>query len=110
MRRCAARQRVAVSVACGTPAETVRLFPNTASMIESNAMPRPLALPRNRLQSACTAVLAAAFACALVPAAHAQTTDNRPTSAYEGAVDADTRPGDDFFLYANGGWLKATEI
>ncbi|MFI4929967.1 MAG: M13 family metallopeptidase [Burkholderiales bacterium] len=25
-------------------------------------------------------------------------------------MDADTRPGDDFFLYANGGWLKATEI
>ena len=38
----------------------------------------------------------------------------RPTTALrrqlEGAVDAGITPGDDFFAYANGGWLKATEI
>ena len=31
-------------------------------------------------------------------------------SAIEAGVDASIRPGDDFFAYANGGWLKATEI
>lgn len=40
-----------------------------------------------------------AFACGLAFA-----------SAHEAGVDADTQPGDDFFSYANGGWLKATEI
>ena len=31
-------------------------------------------------------------------------------SAIEAGVDASIRPGDDFFAYANGGWLKVTEI
>jgi len=31
-------------------------------------------------------------------------------SAHEDAVDPSIQPGDDFFSYANGGWLKATEI
>jgi putative endopeptidase len=31
-------------------------------------------------------------------------------SAIEGGVDAGVQPGDDFFAYANGNWLKATEI
>ncbi len=47
-----------------------------------------------------------AFACALVPAA----TDDRAVSAQEAGVDASTPPGDDFFSYANGAWLNATEI
>jgi putative endopeptidase len=47
-----------------------------------------------------------AFACALVPAA----TDDRAVSAQEAGVDANTPPGDDFFSYANGAWLNATEI
>lgn len=51
-----------------------------------------------------------AFACGLASAARAQAADDRAASAYENAVDADTKPGDDFFLYANGGWLRATEI
>ena len=36
--------------------------------------------------------------------------DERAPSAHEDAVDADAKPGDDFFLYANGGWLDATAI
>jgi predicted metalloendopeptidase len=41
---------------------------------------------------------------------HAQAADDRAASADVAAVDADIQPGDDFFSYANGGWLKATEI
>jgi putative endopeptidase len=45
-------------------------------------------------------LLAAAFSWGLVCAAGAQ----------ESGVDASIRPGDDFFAYANGEWLKATDI
>ena len=51
-----------------------------------------------------------ALACALASAALAQAAKHGAASALEDGVDADTEPGDDFFLYANGGWLKATEI
>ena len=44
-----------------------------------------------------------------VLALHAQPLTNRSASALERTVDATIRPGDDFFAYANGGWLKATE-
>ncbi len=40
----------------------------------------------------------------------AQTVASKSTSALEQSIDASIRPGDDFFAYANGGWLKATEI
>ena len=33
-----------------------------------------------------------------------------PVNAIESAVDVNIKPGDDFFSYANGAWLKATEI
>jgi putative endopeptidase len=56
----------------------------------------PMPRTRSRLRSACTAVLTLAFACAAAP--------------HEDAVDSDTLPGDDFFAYANGAWLKANEI
>jgi len=51
-----------------------------------------------------------AFACGLASAVPAQVASDSAAPALEDAVDADTEPGDDFFLYANGGWLKATEI
>ena len=41
--------------------------------------------------------------------ASAQALD-RPHSDLEPGVDPSIRPGDDFFAYANGGWLQATEI
>ena len=41
--------------------------------------------------------------------ASAQTLD-RPDSDLEPGVDPSIQPGDDFFAYANGGWLQATEI
>jgi putative endopeptidase len=41
--------------------------------------------------------------------ASAQTLDP-PHSDLETGVDPSVQPGDDFFAYANGGWLKTTEI
>jgi putative endopeptidase len=40
----------------------------------------------------------------------AQTTDGQRPSRLESTVDASIAPGDDFFAYANGTWLKATVI
>ncbi len=75
-------------------------------MIDSNAMTRPLFRANPRLRSAGTAVLTIAFACGLVSSVQAA----GAAWADDAAVDAETLPGDDFFSYANGGWLKATEI
>ena len=55
-------------------------------------------------------MLAAALSWGLVSAADAQTVDDRGPLAQESGVDASIRPGDDFAAYANGDWLKATEI
>jgi Predicted metalloendopeptidase len=41
--------------------------------------------------------------------AFAQALD-RPDSDLEPGVDSSISPGDDFFAYANGSWLQATEI
>jgi predicted metalloendopeptidase len=40
----------------------------------------------------------------------AQTVTDRRASVLERTVDTTIKPGDDFFAYANGAWLKATEI
>src|SRR6476646_12037004 len=40
----------------------------------------------------------------------AQTTDARRPSRLESPEDASIKPGDDFFAYANGGWLKSTAL
>ena len=73
-------------------------------------MPRLITPANHRPQSARTTVLLIAFACGLASAAQALAAGDRATSALEGGVDASIRPGDDFFSYANGAWLKATEI
>ena len=56
------------------------------------------------------ALLVAALSWALLSAAGAQTAGNQAPSTQESGVDASIRPGDDFFAYANGGWLKANDI
>ncbi len=56
------------------------------------------------------AFLASALWCGPVSAAGAQTTSDGVASAQESGVDASIPPGDDFFAYANGDWLKATDI
>jgi putative endopeptidase len=57
-----------------------------------------------------SALWAAALSSGLVSAAGAQTVGDRAPSAQDSGVDAGIQPGDDFFAYANGDWLKATEI
>lgn len=39
-----------------------------------------------------------------------QAPDDPTRPGIENGVDPNIKPGDDFFAYANGGWLKATEI
>jgi putative endopeptidase len=60
------------------------------------------------------ALLAAALSSGLfwglVPAAGAPTDDDREPAAQESGVDTSIQPGDDFFAYANGDWLKSTDI
>jgi putative endopeptidase len=41
---------------------------------------------------------------------HAQTSGVNTSSAIESGIDTNIKPGDDFFAYANGAWLKATDI
>ena len=45
-----------------------------------------------------------------MPAAAPQAADGRRPSRLERTVDASITPGDDFFAYANGGWLKTTAL
>jgi putative endopeptidase len=54
-------------------------------------------------------LLAATLSSWPVPAA-AQAAVARVPSRLESTVDAGTAPGDDFFAYANGGWLKAVVL
>jgi putative endopeptidase len=63
-----------------------------------------------RLRPAGCAVWALTLVCALPLAAQAQAAASASASARDAAVDARVHPGDDFFTYANGGWLGATEI
>jgi putative endopeptidase len=55
-------------------------------------------------------LLAAALSWYFVFPAVAQTADGRTPSRLESTVDATITPGDDFFAYANGAWLKATAL
>ncbi len=56
------------------------------------------------------AVFAGALACGAALTVQAQVAAAQTAKAGEPGVDAGIKPGDDFFAYANGGWLKATEI
>ncbi len=49
-------------------------------------------------------------AVALLMVLHGQTSSAQKMAPLERTVDANIRPGDDFFSYANGAWLKATVI
>lgn len=55
-------------------------------------------------------VLAAALSWCAAPTVCAQAPGGRNAASLERTVDASIRPGDDFFAYANGSWLKKTEI
>ncbi|MBI3714547.1 MAG: M13 family metallopeptidase [Betaproteobacteria bacterium] len=62
----------------------------------------------------CALLLAALLSVAAMPITQAQVAAvpaaSEATSTQEADVDASVKPGDDFFAYANGAWLKATEI
>ena len=70
-------------------------------------------LPRSRpdghlLALALPVLMAAALSWWLVSSSTARAADDR--KPLESTVDASITPGDDFFAYANGAWLKATAI
>jgi putative endopeptidase len=66
---------------------------------------------RIRLRPACGGVLLAmTLSWWTGSAVLAQAADHRPPSTLESGVDPSIRPGDDFFVYANGDWLKTTEL
>jgi len=56
------------------------------------------------------AAVLAALSLAIPAPARAQAADVPKPSPQDRGVDAGIRPGDDFFAYANGSWLKATTI
>lgn len=56
------------------------------------------------------ALLVATFSWQSTIPARAQASNGRGTPTLEAGVDTSIRPGDDFFAYANGRWLKATAI
>ncbi|HEY2896087.1 MAG TPA: M13 family metallopeptidase, partial [Gemmatimonadaceae bacterium] len=67
--------------------------------------------PRRMHVGSLTPALAiAALSWCPLSGAHAQALTNRQTPAMESGVDENIRPGDDFFGYANGGWLGSTAI
>src|SRR5450432_736878 len=65
---------------------------------------------RHVLEFALLTLLAATISWQPVFPSAAQAADDKGTSRPESAVDANIAPGDDFFAYANGGWLKATAL
>src|SRR5690242_16070205 len=56
------------------------------------------------------AALTCALSWGLSLAAGIQSAPAQAHAASEAGVDVNIRPGDDFFAYANGSWLEATQI
>jgi putative endopeptidase len=76
----------------------------------SNTTNRLFTAARFGMGSRASALLATAGLSALATIACAQSAADPAHSAVEAGVDTSIHPGDDFFGYANGGWLKSTEI
>jgi putative endopeptidase len=57
-----------------------------------------------------TAMLVTALCLWPLSAVHAQSVDDRKRPSLETSADSSIKPGDDFFSYANGGWLKNAQI
>jgi len=73
-------------------------------------MPRSLYLAPRRNPCGHAIALCLAWLCGSGLPAHLEAADCRAVLSREEGVDANVQPGDDFFRYANGGWLEATEI
>jgi putative endopeptidase len=69
-----------------------------------------IVFPRVLSAAWATVVLAAALSSGLISATCAQAVDRQIPAQLESGVDTSIKPGDDFFAYANGGWLNATAI
>jgi putative endopeptidase len=72
-------------------------------------------LPRSRAgrhvpPAALAALLAALTGWLMLSHSTAHAEDGRGPSRLESTVDARVIPGDDFFAYANGGWLRSTSL
>ncbi len=70
-------------------------------------MDLPLPLPRKRFPAF---VVCAAVTLCLPALAHAQATPKAPPGIDVAGMDPAVKPGNDFYGYANGGWMKATKI
>jgi putative endopeptidase len=79
-----------------------------------NAFPRgsvPMVSRKSVIRASLTRALSiATLSCCLLPAASAQTLPDRRIPAMERGVDESVAPGDDFFAYANGDWLRSIAI
>jgi putative endopeptidase len=64
----------------------------------------------SRFSAWAPALLATALSWGLMSATCARAGDRQIPAQIESDVDSSIKPGDDFFAYANGGWLKATGI
>ena len=67
-------------------------------------------MPRNHVLRFTPILLITALSSRFASVAQTQTVHHHRESLIEAAVDTSVRPGDDFFAYANGEWLKATTI
>jgi putative endopeptidase len=67
-------------------------------------------MKQNHMRRPAATLLLAALSLCIAIAARAQAADDRRLSPLESTVDTSVKPGDDFFAYANGTWLKATTI
>jgi putative endopeptidase len=64
-----------------------------------------------RITLNCAGIIALSFGTAAVHAQNAQTAASADTHGIAVAnIDRSVKPGDDFYMYANGEWIKRTEI
>jgi putative endopeptidase len=62
------------------------------------------------MKSFITIITSVVCSCAAVVAAPQGETDQKPQPLDANNRDSSVKPGDDFFLFANGNWIKQTEI
>ena len=78
--------------------------------ISVHTLPGSRSSPRAGVATRCAAAVALALSLCLAGGAGAQSRTEPPSGTLENTVDSGIRPGDDFFSYANGSWLRANAI
>jgi putative endopeptidase len=66
--------------------------------------------PSNRLLRALAALATASYSIPVCVQAQTTSTSQRTAGIDRAGMDLAVKPGDNFYAYANGGWMKATEI